>query len=243
MSRIVGGFLLVGLFAAVSGASGDCPSCKWTDRGDRFEGIARRQVSGGCCELLGVHYQRADQLASGAERLSLFFWLPAEMTPEIVVGQRDVNYLMTPKSRGYGRGLQRFSWPRGEVLAPLRVQIDTLQARVSDSAAVYFPALLSTSDRPIPAGKYAFVLESAGALDLQCTIAREEKGRLVPVRSFRQTEEFGGVFTVEWDGRDDRGQRVAGGVYVLRLDGQVEAETIQPIRGYKVAFQHYDQFQ
>lgn len=230
------------LIISAGGVWGQCVSCRWADRGDRFEGIAKSQKSGGCCDLLGVHYKRADRITETADKLYLHFWLPAEGTPEIVVWQPDLNYLMVPKSKHYGKGLQRFAWPRQEVLAPLGVKIDSLYVRVSNGARIHFPTLLSTSEKPVPSGTYAFILESGGPLDIRCTIEREEKGRLMPVRSFSQTEDFGGTFTVEWDGRDDKGGAVPGGVYVLRLKGRLEAERIQRI-DYTVSFQHYDRFQ
>jgi hypothetical protein len=219
-----------------------CAACKWSDRGDRFEGIASRQVSGGCCELLGVHFKRTEKVDANAPKLTLFFWLPESANPEIVVWQPSTNYMMVPKEKKYLKGLQRFSWPRQAVIEPLGVNIDTLYTRVHDSNQVYFPALLSTSEKPKAVGSYLFVLESGGAIDARCTVERETNGKLTPIRSFRYKQDFGGVFQVAWDGLDDQGRPAAAGTYLLRLKGSLEAETIEDLN-YTVRFQHYGRFE
>lgn len=234
--------ILLLLFLGGGAAAAQCERCRWSDRGDRFEGIKNRQVSGGCCELLGVHYQRADRLAEGAPRLYLHFWMPAPARPDIVVWQPSTNYLMIPKEKRYGEGLQSFSWPRQEVLEPLRVQTDRLYARVVNPAKVYFPVLLSTSEKPSPAGSYRFFLQSGGGIEGRCTIEREVDGRLVPVRSLPVKQEFGGVFPIDWDGRDDGGRTVPPGVYALRIKGLLDAETIEKLN-FVAHFQHYGRFQ
>lgn len=230
------------VLGSVNLAWGQCAACKWSDRGDRFEGIASRQVSGGCCELLGVQYKRAEKIDANASKLRLFFWLPESASPEIVVWQPSTNYMMVPKDKKYAKGLQSFSWPRQAVLEPLGVNIDTLYTRVHDSREVYFPALLSTSDRPKPAGSYLFILESGGGIDARCTVEREANGKLTPIRSFPFKEDFGGVFQVGWDGLDDQGKPAAAGTYVLRLKGLLDGETIEDLN-YTIRFQHYGRFE
>jgi hypothetical protein len=102
--------------------------------------------------------------------------------------------------------------------------------------------LLSTSEKPDPAGSYAFILKSGGGIEAQCTIEREIAGKLTPVRSLAVKEEFGGIFPINWDGRDDGGQPVAMGTYVLRLHGTLEGEPIGDLN-YTLSFQHYGLFQ
>lgn len=233
-------WLLSAILGFVSPAWSQCPTC-WSDRGDRFEGISSQQVSSGL-ELLGVHYLRAGGINASAPRLHLFFWLPEPVSPQIVVWQPRTNYMMMPKDRRYPKGLQSFSWPRQEVIARLGVNADTLYLRVHDSRDVYFPALLSTSEKPTPAGSYAFILQSAGGIDARCTVEHEVDGRMAPVRSFRVEEEFGGILQIKWDGLDDHGKPVVAGTYALRLQGTLEGEPIGELN-YILSFQHYGHFQ
>lgn len=226
------------LLTIVLPARAQCAKCKLTDRGDRMEGIASRQVSGGCCALLGVQYQPA----SGPDRapsLYLHFWLPKPSAPLIKVWEPETNYLMVPKKKMYDQGLQSFSWPRTEVIEPLGLPVDSLYVSVSDAVQkIHFPALLSTSEQPAPAGPYLFVLQSGGGINVTCTIERQVEGRLVPVRTFQHQERFGGVFQIEWDGKDDNQKPAPEGIYVLRLKGTVKSERIKRLN-YTLTFQHH----
>ena len=233
---------LLAVFLATHPVWGQCQTCKWSDRGDRFEGIANKEVSGGCCEILGVHYKRAGKIDASASKLNLFFWLPEAASPEIVVWQPTTNYMMVPKSRKYPGGLQSFSWPRQVVIEPLGVNIDTLFTRVRDSREVYFPVLLATSSNPEPAGSYLFILQSGVGIDARCIIERDAGGRLTPIRSFPFQEEFGGIFQIPWNGLDDQGKPAPPGTYVLHLTGEQEGETIETLN-FSVRFQHYGHFQ
>jgi hypothetical protein len=215
-----------------------CAKCKLSDRGDRLEGIASRQVSGGCCALLGVQYSPAGGATGTPSSLHLHFWLPQPTTPLIKVWEPETNYLMMPKKKEYDRGLQRFSWPRAEVIDPLGLKVDALYVRVSDAANVHFPALLSTSENPRLSEPYLFILQSGGRLNVTCTVERQMEGRLVPIRTFQHREPFGGVFQIEWDGKDDNRNPAPEGVYVLRLKGTVETERIQRLN-YTLTFQHH----
>jgi hypothetical protein len=239
-------FVLLAVLGSANLVWGQCETCKWLKRGkdqsERYEGIKSRPVSGGCCEILGVHYERKDRINASASQLHLFFWLPESVSPRILVWQPSTNYMMEPVNKKYPKGLQSFSWPRQEVIAPLGVNVDTLYTTVRDSREVYFPALLSTSERPKPAGSYAFVLESGGGISGQGTIERESAGKLTPVRSFPIEEEFGGRVQINWDGLDGQGKPVAAGTYVLRLKGTLEGETIEPLN-YILHFQHYGNFE
>jgi len=238
------------LFTVLGSANlvwGLCETCKYSKRGkdqsERFEGIQGRKVSGGCCEILGVHYERKDKINTSAPELHLFFWLPEPVMPDILVWQPSTNYMMEPVKKKYSKGLQSFSWPRQEVIVPLGVKVDTLYTTIQDSSRkVYFPALLSTSDKPAPVGSYAFVLESGGGISGQGTIEREVAGKLVPIRSFPVEEEFGGPVQLHWDGLDGQGKLAAAGTYVLRLKGTLEGETIEPLN-YMLHFQHYGNFE
>lgn len=214
-----------------------CATCKWSDRGDRFEGVEdREQVSGGSFELLSVHYLRPPEPGEG-DSLHLLFWLPEPRElDEIRVSQPARYYKMEPKLKQYGQGLQDFTWPRGEVIDPLGLSPDALYARIR-SGDVYFPALLSPHRPAAPPGGYAFVFESGAGIDADCTIARQDDGTSEEVRTFECFEEFGGTIAIEWDGLDAAGGAVADGLYVLRVEGDMLAETIRPLETH-VVFRH-----
>ena len=71
-----------------------------------------------------------------------------------------------------------------------------------------------------PRTTIAFELDRAGPVKLQVYDAR---GRLVRTLADEQRE--AGAHSVSWDGRDDRGQGSAAGVYLYRLEAG--GETLQ----------------
>ena len=237
----------VALLLAAASARAACEKCRYADRGDRFEGVENLQVSGSSFDLVAVEYRpgngQGHPLDSHAEKLFLYFWLPASLTPTIEVREPVRNYMMHPAKKSYAAGLQSFSWPRGEVLAPLGIEPDRLHAKISNrEETVYYPAFLSAGSPPAPGGSYVFLFRSGAGIDVDCTISRDEGSQLVPVRKWVCSSDLGGPVTITWDGLDDRRQPVPAGRYVLRLKGDMLAETPRPLRA-TVTFEHYGRLQ
>lgn len=217
----------------------DCDKCKYAKRGDRWEGVGVRQVSGASFDLLAVEIQPSGKAAAAGDQVRLWFWLPGKEAPTIEVWEPRSNYWMVPDSRAFGGGLQSYAWPRGEVLAPLGLDLASLRPKIrSRDETVYYPALLSTSPKPEPGAGYAFVFRSGAGIDAFCTISRDEGGKLTQVRKFRYGEDLGGDLRIAWDGKDDQGQPVPDGTYVLRLKGEMLAETLRPLT-FNLSFLHH----
>ncbi len=213
-------------------------ACAYRDRGDRSEGLVTEGIVGGSFYLQGLHYQPVAETAAASEQLHLTFWLPS--SPEAVaveVWQPDRQYRMKPAPRQYGEGRQQFAWPRGEVIDRIGLSIDALGALIR-AGDVYIPAVLSTHEVSEPAPGYAFHFNSDGGIDADCTIVRHEPQAPV-VRRFECFEAYGGTLVIEWDGHDDRGQPVPGGVYVLEIDGDMLVESLRSL-SHSVPFWHRD---
>ncbi len=233
------GLALLAAATAAAPAQAACEGCEWSERGDRSEGVWKEatMISGGSFELMSVRYLGD---AAGGGQLSLYFWLPeARELDEVLVWKPlpsetndKVAYKMEPDARSYGAGLQRFAWPRAEVIDRLGLSLDALHTRIK-SGDSFVPGLLTAGDGPEPAGGYAFVFESGAGIDAECTVSRDS----APVSTFECYEEYGGEVTVEWDGRDDSGQPAADGLYVLRVEGDMLAEVLRPIEA-AISFWH-----
>lgn len=220
-----------------------CETCRYTDRGDRLEGVDDWQVSGGSFDLLAVQYRQGAAASSSGEKLHLYFWLPAPLTPTIEVREPSRNYMMHPVKKPHTAGLQTFAWPLGEVIRPLGLDAGRLYAKVSNrEETLYFPAFLSNGKPPAAGGTYVFVFASGSGIDVNCSILRDDGGTLVTVRKWVYTDEHGGRLPIEWDGRDDKGQPVPPGSYTLRLKGDMLAETTRPLTR-NLSFVHYGRFQ
>lgn len=222
--------------ATAAAAQERCPTCGFTERGDRLEGIEdREQVSGGSFELLSVQYLKPREAGAPGPQIYLYFWSPqAGELDELKVWQPARYYRMEPVQKQFGAGLSEFSWGRGDVIDPMQLSTDTLYALVR-SGDTFLPALLTTGESPAPSGGYAFVFESGAGIDADCTVIRKADG--TAVKSFECFEDYGGAITIEWDGKDEAGQAAADGLYVLEIEGDMLAETIRPLSA-TVAFRH-----
>ncbi|HTQ81476.1 MAG TPA: hypothetical protein VMM92_15865 [Thermoanaerobaculia bacterium] len=222
--------LVLILSASASLAAPGCEGCRYAHRGDRHEGIGVRQVAGGSFDLVGVEVRSPVPPPAGGDRVHLYFWLPGSETPEIEVRELAANYWMVPDRRGYGAGLQEYSWPRGEVLAPAGLDLQSLHPKVCNrDGTVCFPSLVSASAQAPAGGIYSFVFRSGAGVDVKCVIARSTPEGSEPVRQFRFNEDAGGALRIEWDGRDDQGRPVPAGLYVLKIKGEMLAETLRPL--------------
>lgn len=223
------------LLASAAPAQEPCDGCKFAERGDRAEGVWREasMISGGSFELMSVRYLSGGAAGGGAE-MRLYFWLPeAQELDEVLVWKPlpsetndKVAYKMEPDRKQYGAGLQKFAWPRGEVIDRMGLALESLHTRIR-SGNSYIPALLTSGEPPVPAGGYAFVFESGAGIDAWCTVSRAGDGE--EVSGFECYEEYGGEVAIEWDGRDDQGQPAADGLYVLNVEGDMLAEVLRPV--------------
>ena len=244
MSRnAIPGLAALALLLTAGALWAECETCRYTDRGDRFEGTENQQVSGGSLDLLAVQYKTAQSgPPATADKLHLYFWLPGPTTPTIEVREPSRNYLMHPVKKPFTAGLQEFAWPRNEVVGRLGIDPSRLYSKISNrEETLYYPAFLSGGAPPQAGGRYVFVFRSGAGIDATCTISREEGGQMVPVRKWVYTEDLGGTLPIEWDGRDDQGKTVLPGTYQLRLRGDLLAESVRPLNE-TVSFVHYGRF-
>ena len=173
-----------------------CKGCKWAERGDRSEGVKTESlmISGGSFELMSVAYLGHRGSEGGDSPLRLSFWMPAAgELDEIRVwallpseaDREKVSYVMEPSRKEYSAGLADFAWPRGDVIAPLGLALDSLNVLIR-SGEVYYPGLLTAREGTAPAG-YVFVFESGAGIDADCSIVKSG-GSAAAVKSFECVE-------------------------------------------------------
>ncbi len=239
-SKLCLSWLLLAL-GRVDLAAGACDHCKFTPRGNRHEGVATRQISGGSFDLVAVEYRAAPPTGDGDE-VKLYFWLPQASNPYIEVYEPRSNYLMLPIRKQREPGLVSFAWPRAEVITPLGLAVEGLFLKVWDDDDVFYPGYLTAGPAPSSGGTYAFVFQSGAGIDVQGLVSRAQGNELIEVRKLSFQDELGGTLRISWDGRDEQGQLAPPGVYTLRLKGYMLAEVLRPINE-KIAFQHYGQLE
>ncbi len=231
MTRTTGGALaaLFLLTASISLAQG----VEWKPRGDRSEGVWKEatMISGGSFELMSVRYRHSG--GGGGAQVGLYFWQPEAGALDALLVWKPlpsetndkVAYKMEPDSKEFGAGLQSFAWPRGDVIEPMGLSLDSLHTLIKAGGS-YIPGLLTTGT-PSPKGGYAFVFESGAGIDAWCTVSPAGGGDAIS--EFECYEEYGGEVAIEWDGRDGQGQPAADGLYVLAVEGDMLAEVLRPV--------------
>jgi hypothetical protein len=229
-NRPAGILILIAIWALVPlpAPGGECEGCDYGERGDRMEGIHSEKIpiSGESVPLLSVEY--AAKAAPGSE-MRLYFWLPEAGAPEKLKVWRPlasdderelVEYRMQPKAVPSEQGLQKFAWPRGDVLDRIELEAGSLYVLIN-AGGTYLPGLVTTADSAAGAGGYEFWFDSPGEILADCFIERADGDAAQPIRRW-DCSAGGGRFPVEWDGLDKDDQPAPEGRYVLRFDGEIE---------------------
>jgi len=208
----------------------------YQNRGDRFEGVRPKPVSGYDIEALSVlvdYQEPADQLP---DQLRIKFHLPGQTTVHLTVREQDFRLFywldrVKPAKEWQAKSANEFTWSTEAVLRQLdhklnmyelgvliRLQKET-PARFEDIA----PAILYHAMPPEKIGGYLFTMKTNGDARLSCKVSREGEAAVLMTQAFRRIP-GGRPFTVRWD---------AGGVqegqYSLACDGYF-LDNNQPVR-------------
>lgn len=211
----------------------------WQDRGDRYEGVVARDISGGYFTLLGVQLEGGEQLQAGAARLQISFWLPSPQTLNIRVWEPRSNYWMIPHAKKFSAHAQSFAWPLTPVIRGLNLNLELLQVLVAnENETLYFPARLSTAAPALSEPRYRFTFDSKGGVELEGVIVREAGKALQPLKSFAINEEYPGTVRVRWDGKDSEGRLAPEGVYRLQLKGAIYLNDSEEAMALDIRFMH-----
>lgn len=215
--------LLTTVAGAVVSQPGAAQDTRFSDRGDRDEGvITTQEISGGYFSLSGVQIEAGPEDLVSATRLRVAFWLPESERPAIKVWLPAQNYWMVPHSQEFGAGEQSFSWPVATVLKPLGVDVTRLQVLIAnEEQTLYFPAKLEADAKPAGEFNYVFSFVSRGGVYLKGSIVQMTGNGFVVAREFAAEEKPAGNVRFRWDGRDESGEMAPAGIYHLRLEGEI----------------------
>lgn len=211
-------------------------SLDYQNRGDRFEGVRPKPVSGYDIELISVladYQEPADQLP---DQLRVAFYLQGQNRVHLTVREQDYRLYywldkVKPAKSWQAMSVNEFTWPTGTVLRQLdqklnvydlgvliRLKKDT-PASVEDIA----PAILYHAQPPDKIGGYLFTMKTNGDARLSCKIYREGEPSERMTQSFRRIP-GGRPFTVRWDAGGARE-----GQYSLVCNGYF-LDTNQPLQ-------------
>ncbi len=219
------GLVLLGTFPMLVWAQLDL---QYQQRGDRYEGVKPKPVSGYDIELISVlvDYQEPVETERFPERLSLRFYLEGDDIVHLIVRELDYRaYYWLDKVRPatpWKSGFQNvFTWPTDPVLNQLVPKLDLydmgalvrLGSATSSTVERVAPAVLYYAHPPATIEGYLFTMKTGEDARLMAAILQQETGQTMNVQKFRR-KRAGRPFTIQWNARD-----ALPGSYVLKITG------------------------
>ncbi len=219
------GFLYVSAPVTVVWAQLDL---QYQQRGDRYEGVKPKPVSGYDIELISVlaDYHEPVATAGFPKRVTVRFYLEKEDEVHLTVRELDYRaYYWLDKVQPDTRwkpGFQNvFTWPTDPVLNQLSPKLDLyeigalvrLRTETSSTIEEVAPAVLYHTKLPEQIDGYQFTLKTGEDARLMATIIQQENGQEMDVQKFRR-KRAGRPFNIQWDAKT-----APPGPYALKITG------------------------
>lgn len=228
--RTRGWAIAVLLFIALPSLAQYDSALQYQNRGNRYEGLKPKPVSGYDIEILSALIDYREPSPKWPETLRLKFYLPAAELVFVTVRQprpKTAYYWLdkvAPPTPWRPRAFNEFTWPTAPVLRNLTsVTLDDLGAvvrlRQQDPAKkeTIAPAALFHTQPPQAAKGYRFTFKTNGTAHVTCKIYRGDKE---VYQRQQNRERAGSPFTVSWES-----QSQPEGEYRLSLSGYFDDNT------------------
>ena len=186
----------------------------YQNRGDRFEGIKPKPVSGYDIELISVLVDYQEPAAQLPDQLRVAFHLPIQTAVQLTVREQDYRLYywldkIKPAMPWQPNKLNEFTWPTSTVLRELDrpdqrlnlYELGTLirlNRETPGSVEEVAPAILYHTRLPDKIGGYLFTMKTNGDARLSCRILRGKESTELMTQAFRRLP-GGRPFTVRWD--------------------------------------------
>jgi hypothetical protein len=206
------------------------PALQYQNRGNRYEGIKPKPVSGYDVELLSALVAYREPGPTWPQTLRLRFYLPAAEPVFVTIRQprpRTTYYWLDkvlPSPPWRPRAFNEFAWPTEPVLRKLSsISLDDLGVVVRlreqgpSKRETIAPAALFHTRPPPSTNGYRFTFKTNGTAHVTCKIYRGDKEAY---QRPQNQERAGSPFTVSWN---TQGQPE--GEYHLELSGYFDDNT------------------
>ncbi len=202
---------------------------QYQQRGDRYEGVKPKPVSGYDIELISVlaDYQEPVETEGFPNRVSLRFYLDEDEAVHLTVRELDYRaYYWLDKvqpAKPWGKGFQNvFTWPTDPVLNQLRPKIALyeigalvrLNNATSSTVEEVAPAVLFHTKPPAQIEGYRFTIKTGEDARLQATFIQQDTGKPIGNPQKFRRKRAGRPFTIEWDAK-----KAPSGPYALKITG------------------------
>ncbi len=201
---------------------------QYQSRGDRYEGVKPKPVSGYDIELISVlaDYQEPQKTDGFPKRVTLRFYLDSADEVHLTVRELDYRaYYWLDKvqpAEPWKPGFQNtFTWPTDPVLSQLSPKLTLyeigalvrLNNATSSSLEIVAPAVLYHTSLPAKITGYRFTMKTGEDARLKATFIQQDTGQDMDVQKFRR-KRAGQPFTIQWDAKT-----VPRGSYMLKITG------------------------
>jgi hypothetical protein len=183
-------------------------------RGDRFEGVRPKPVSGYDIEVISVLVDYQEPVDQLPDQLRVAFHLPGQTAVHLTVREQDYRLFywldrVTPAKEWRAKSTNEFTWPTETVLRQLDHKLNMyelgvlirLRREAPASVEHIAPAILYHARPPEKIGGYLFTMKTNGDARLSCKVYREGETTAMMTQVFRRIP-GGRPFTVRWDAGD-----------------------------------------
>jgi hypothetical protein len=186
-------------------------SLDYQNRGDRFEGIRPKPVSGYDIELISVLVDYQEPIEQLPDQLRVAFYLHGQAPVHLTVREQDYRLFywldrVKPAKDWQAKSINEFTWPTGAVLRQLDQKLNLyelgvlirLKKETPASVEDIAPAILYHARPPDKIGGYLFTMKTNGDARLSCKVYREGEPAELMMQAFRRIP-GGRPFTLRWD--------------------------------------------
>ncbi|MDF0652230.1 MAG: hypothetical protein P0121_12285 [Nitrospira sp.] len=208
----------------------------YQNRGDRFEGVKPKPVSGYDIEVISVLADYQEPATQLPDQLRVGFYLQSQTPVHLTVREQDYRLYywldrVKPAKGWQAKSVNEYTWPTGAVLQQLDQKLNMYELGVlvrlgretpAENEEIA-PAIFYHAQPPDKIGGYLFTMKTNGDARLSCKVLRGREQAELMTQVFRRLP-GGRPFTVRWDaGTAPEGQ------YSLVCDGYF-LDTSQPLR-------------
>lgn len=207
----------------------------YQNRGDRFEGVKPKPVSGYDIEVISVLADYREPAERLPDQLRVGFFLQSQTPVHLTVREQDYRLYywldkVTPAKGWQAKSMNEYTWPTAAVLRQLDQRLNPYELGVlirlgRDTPAEnedIAPAILYHAQPPNKISGYLFTMKTNGDARLSCKVLRGKESTELMTQTIRRIP-GGRPFTVRWEtGGAQEGQ------YALVCNGYF-LDTNQPL--------------
>lgn len=203
-------WLVLGVLVAPLSLWADA-NLEYQSRGDRFEGLKPKPVSGYDIELISVLADYQEPSTQLPDQLRVGFYLQSQTPVHLTVREQDYRLYywldkVTPAKGWQAKSRNEYTWPTGPVLRQLDQKLNPYELGIlirlgkgtpAENEEIA-PAIFYHAQPPDKINGYLFTMKTNGDARLSCKVLRGKESSELMTQTFRRIP-GGRPFTVRWE--------------------------------------------